>query len=312
MSATPPDPDAASPVDLVAEPFAFTRPVQRYKLVIAYRGSRYFGWQQQGVPHTWKGPMPPKGEGLPSIQLAVSKALRTVVFHPVKLVGSSRTDTGVHAKAQVAHFDTDMLQVPPDGMRRAANHQLPDDIVIRSIEPVAPTFDAIFSTTRKRYQYLIWHALDRPVFVGDLAWHRWKELDVDAMREAARLLVGEHDFTSFAAPGHKRYSAVRTIYDCDVSYRRPRLVIGVEGNGFLWNMVRIIVGTLAEVGLGRFTPADLTRMLAARDRRAAGSTAPPHGLYLQWVRTIEGEGNGQSVVNGMEGTSDDPLEMPVD
>jgi tRNA pseudouridine38-40 synthase len=105
------------------------------------------------------------------------------------------------------------------------------------------------------------------------------------MREAAKRLVGEHDFASFSRPGHKRENTIRTVFACDVSFRPPLLVVGVEGTGFLWNMVRIMVGTLADVGLGKYVPGDIDTMLAARDRRAAGSTAPPHGLYLQWVRT---------------------------
>ena len=262
---------------------------QRYKLTIAYRGTNYHGWQAQAANEFWKGPAPAEGEGIPTIQETVSRAIRAVVRHDVSVVGSSRTDAGVHAKGQVAHFDTDLAQIPLDGLRRAVNHALPDDILVRAVEPVPETFDAITSTRAKRYQYFIWHAPDRPVFTPDLAWHRWQPLDVDAMRAAAAHLLGEHDFASFARAGHVREHTVRTVHACDVSQRGPRLVIGVEGSGFLWHMVRIMVGTLVEVGLGRFTPDEISGMLAARDRRAAGSTAPPYGLYLQWVRTTETE-----------------------
>jgi tRNA pseudouridine38-40 synthase len=172
-------------------------------------------------------------------------------------------------------------------MRLAVNHQLPDDILVRAIEPVPETFDAIRSTTSKRYQYFIWNALDRPLFFPDLAWHRWHTLNIEAMAQAAKLFVGEHDFASFARPGHGRDNTVRTIHACDVSFRRPRLVIGVEGTGFLWNMVRIMVGTLVEVGMGRYAPESITEMLAAKNREAAGPTAPPHGLYLQWIKATD-------------------------
>jgi tRNA pseudouridine38-40 synthase len=260
-------------------------PTQRYMLKIAYRGTRYHGWQWQAAnPQTWKGPWPPEAEGIPTVQSVLEKTIRGVIGHPVAVVGSSRTDSGVHAKGQVAHFDTDQVQIPPDGLRQAVNAQLPDDILIRSIGPVPGSFNAIGSTLSKRYQYYVWNADERPVFFGDLAFHRWRRLDSDAMAAAAAVLVGEHDFASFARPGHRRENTIRTVLSCEVKRRGPRIVIGVEGTGFLWNMVRIIAGTLVEVGLGRFTPADVAGMLAARDRRSAGLTAPPHGLYLQWVK----------------------------
>jgi tRNA pseudouridine38-40 synthase len=263
-------------------------PTHRLKLTIAYRGTQYYGWQRQAAnPHTWKGPWPPEGEGIPTVQEIVARQIGVVVGHPVKLVGSSRTDSGVHAKGQIAHFDTDQTHIPPEGIRRAVNSQLPDDILIRSCEVAPEGFDAIASTRSKRYQYLIWNAPDRPVFYGDQAWYRWQPLDADAMDAAAQELVGERDFASFARPGHGRGTTVRTIMNCDVSRRGPRIVIGVEGSGFLWHMVRIIAGTLLDVGLGRFKPADIAGMLAATDRRAAGGTAPPQGLYLQWIRMNE-------------------------
>ena len=263
-------------------------PLQRFKLTVAYRGSAYHGWQVQTVPKTWKKTLPPKGHGLPTIQEMLKRALEHVCKHPVKVVGSSRTDSGVHAKGQVAHFDTDKSQIPLDGFRRAINHQLPDDILVRKIEPARPDFDAILCTTSKRYQYFIWHEDDRPLFFADLAWHRWKDLDIEAMRLAAQYLVGTHDFASFARPGHGRENTVRTVRACEVNYRHPRLIISVEGGGFLWNMVRIIAGTLVEVGLGKYAAAQMPEILAARDRRAAGSTAPPQGLYLHWVKTNPG------------------------
>jgi tRNA pseudouridine38-40 synthase len=212
--------------------------------------------------------------------------VKAVVRHPVTLIGSSRTDSGVHAKGQLAHFDTDQTQIPIDGLRRAINAALPDDITVRALEPVDENFSAVTSPISKRYQYAIWNDLERPTFFPDLAWHRWQELDLPAMRDAAQKFIGEHDFASFARPKHKRESTVRTILSCQLSKRRgPLLVVGIEGTGFLWNMVRIMVGTLVDVGLGRHEPGDISTMLAARDRRAAGYTAPPHGLYLQWVKT---------------------------
>ena len=216
----------------------------------------------------------------------MARTIASVVGHPVQLVGSSRTDAGVHAKGQVAHFDTDQLQIPREGLRQAVNARLSSDILIRSIAPVTDTFDAIKSTRSKRYQYFIWNAPDRPVFFSDLAWHRWQRLNSEAMSEAAKVFVGEHDFASFARPGHGREHTIRTIHSCEVRARLPKLIICIEGSGFLWQMVRIIVGTLVEVGLNRYGADEVRKMLEAKDRTAAGPTAPPHGLFLQWVRTM--------------------------
>jgi tRNA pseudouridine38-40 synthase len=262
-------------------------PTQRYKLTLAYRGTRYHGWQKQPALPTWKGETPAEGAGIPTVQEVLATTIGSVVGHPVSVVGSSRTDAGVHAKGQVAHFDTHMTQIPADGLRRAVNHRLPEDVLIHTIEPVPETFDAIFSTIAKRYQYFIWSAPDRNPFGPDLSWHRWQPLDALAMSAAAAQLVGTHDFASFARPGHGRETTVRTIHVCGVHRRGARLVVGIEGSGFLWNMVRIIVGTLVEIGLGRYGPESIENMLAARDRQAAGPTAPPQGLYLQWVKTAE-------------------------
>jgi tRNA pseudouridine38-40 synthase len=261
--------------------------VQRYRMVISYRGTRYHGWQAQSVPATWKGEQLAIGEGLATVQQAVRQAILSVVGHPVDVVGSSRTDAGVHAKGQVAHFDTSATQIPVDGLRRAINARLPYDIAVREVRPVSQQFDAIKSTVNKRYQYLVWNTEDRPVFFSDLAWHRGKPLDVAAMQEAAGRFVGEHDFASFARPGHGRTHTLRCVQACQVSRRGHMVVIGVQGTGFLWHMVRIMVGTLVEVGLGRHRPDAIGDMIAARDRKAAGGTAPAHGLYLQWIRTQE-------------------------
>ena len=260
-------------------------PQQRYKLTIAYRGTHYHGWQWQAANQYYKGPPPPEGQGIPTIQETVERAVKEVVRHPIALIGSSRTDSGVHAKGQVAHFDTDQVQIPPEGLCRAINAALPDDIVIRGVQPVADWFDAIASTTSKRYQYLIWNASERSPFFCDLAWYRWQPLDASLMQEAGGHFIGEHDFASFARPGHLRENTIRRVISCDVSRRREMIVIGIEGGGFLWNQIRIMVGTLVEVGMGKYPPGRISEMIEARDRRAAGPTAPPEGLYLQWIRT---------------------------
>jgi tRNA pseudouridine38-40 synthase len=152
----------------------------------------------------------------------------------------------------------------------------------------------------KRYQYFIWNSLERNPFFPELCWHRWQELDVAGMREAAKYFIGEMDFKSYCRPGHGRETTVREVLDCSVSKTGTKLVIGIEGRGFLWNMVRIMAGTLVEVGLGRFKPSDIPLTLAALDRRAAGTTAPAHGLFLQWVKTRD-EGSDGHIDGGAGG-----------
>ena len=249
----------------------------RIKLTLAYRGTAYHGWQAQG-----------DDVGLPTVQDAVRRALVRVVGHPVTVVGASRTDAGVHAKGQIAHFDTHHEDAPPEGLRKGLNSRLPGDVVAVAAGRVADDFDAITDAVTKRYQYQFYDAADKPVFLGDLAFHRPRGLDHEAMDAAAARLVGTHDFTSFARPGHGRATTVRAITACRVSRRGPRVILGVEGTGFLWNQVRIIAGTLADAGANRLTPDDVTAALQAKNRRAAGPTAPAHGLFLQWIRHREG------------------------
>ncbi len=261
---------------------------QRYKLTIAYRGTRYHGWQAQPLLDNFAGDRPPEGQGMRTVQETLERTLAGVLRHPVTLSGSSRTDKGVHAKGQIAHFDTDKVQIPREGLRRAINHRLPEDILIRKLEPVPDTFHALYCPERKRYQYTIWNHPNRPVFFFDLAWHRWFALNSAKMAEAAKHFVGIHDFASFCRPGHGKPHTIRTIYGCSVAQRGPRIVVGVEGRGFLWNQVRIMVGTLVHVGLGKYPPDVIVEMLAAKDRTAGGPTAPAHGLYLQWIKMKPG------------------------
>ena len=250
---------------------------QRYKLTLAYRGTVYHGWQRQ---------VPAGSEELPTVQQMVRLALMRTLGHEITLVGSSRTDAGVHALGQVAHFDTIRTQVPPERILLALNAKLPDDIAAVAIQPVPPAFDAISNTVAKAYRYVIHNAPLKDPFRGDVAFHVSKALDVEAISLAATHLVGEHDFASFAKPGHGRESTVRAVHSMDVRREGENVWLEVAGGGFLWHQVRIMAGTLIDVGLGRRAPESIPEVLAARDRQSAGPTAPPRGLWLLWVRTI--------------------------
>lgn len=263
-----------------------TKPRARYKITVAYRGSRYHGWQRQATPPNWKGTIIP-GWGIPTVQQSVERALIHVVKHRVAVIGASRTDTGVHARAQVAHFDTELIQIAPERLRYAINAQLPGDVVITSIARVPNGFHSIAWAINKRYEYVVRNHSERDAFDADTSFWRAAPLDVDAMQRAARDFIGTHDFTSFCRPGHKRWTTVRTISNVDVNRRDALVVIGVEGDGFLWNQVRIMAGTLIDIGLGIYPPDSIPQMLAALDRRKSGSTAPAHGLYLDWIRHHE-------------------------
>lgn len=256
--------------------------VLRYKLTLAYRGTSYHGWQRQFLRGDDTG-----SAELPTVQNTLRLALQRVVNHPVKVTGSSRTDAGVHALGQAAHFDTIRHQIPPDRLMLAVNAKLPPDVCVTAIERVADDFDAITDTVEKAYRYIVHNGVAKDVFAGDLALHlppKPRPLDVEAMHAAAQHVVGEHDFASLAKPGHGRESTVRTITRCDVQRDSDRINIEVAGTGFLWNQVRILAGTLLRVGSGHVVPAAMAEILAARDRQAAGPTAPAHGLYLRWVR----------------------------
>lgn len=263
----------------------------RYRLTIAYDGSRYHGWQEQRGPDG--------SPRVPTVQTAVRQALQHLARQPVTLHGASRTDTGVHALGQVAHFDADHLTVPIDRLPRAVNSRLPDDIEVRDAAIVDEAFDAISGARDKQYRYRLWNSERRPLAYRHTVYHCWTPLRVDAMRAAAAALVGEHDFAAFTNAGHGRLSTVRTLHACDVERHpltgsvgdepppapgRGELHVVVRGNGFLYNMVRIIAGTLVEVGRGRFDADHVRRLLTEGDRRLAGPTLPPQGLCLEWIR----------------------------
>jgi tRNA pseudouridine38-40 synthase len=251
----------------------------RYKLTLAYDGTNFHGWQKQRRPD---------GEVLRTVQEVLEQAVRDVVREPVILVGASRTDAGVHARGQVAAF-TSTREIPLDRLPRAINGKLPDDVQVGRAEIVAEDFDPIRDASAKAYRYRIAHSCAhdarRPLFDRHLtSWTPYR-LDPGRMRDAAQRLVGTHDFASFTRLHHGRDSTVRAVFSCDVTPTSAhRLRIDISGNGFLHNMIRIIAGTLIDVGRGKWEPDDIDRILAARSRAAAGATFTPEGLCLMQIK----------------------------
>ncbi len=244
-------------------------PHLKFRLVIAYDGTHYQGWQVQKV-------------GL-GVQQRVEEALRTLFPHAGRVHGSSRTDTGVHALGMVAHFEVPKAEFRMTARKLlvAINACLPEDVRVLEASRAAAGFHARFDARGKQYRYAVWnHPAENPLRRTQ-AWHVPGTLDLAAMRCAARLLVGRHDFKSFAANrNYEMESNVRTLTRCEVKRSGPALTFLIEGDGFLYKMCRGLVGTLVQVGRGRFSPDQVRAMLEAKDRRAAGMTAPAHGLVL--------------------------------
>ena len=244
------------------------------KLTLAYDGSAYAGWQVQSPGHV-------------AIQEVLEKAIGRVTAERVRVMASGRTDAGVHALGQVASFRTASL-LPGNVLVRALNANLPDDVAVLEAVDVPSDFHATLDAVRKRYRYVIHNAPVRDVFCRGHAWHCPVPLNVESMDRAARSLVGTHDFRSFQTSGSERRTSVRTIFDLVVKRGAGEsqclVLVEVEGNGFLYNMVRTIVGTLVQIGLGNRPESWVAEVLVARDRRTAGRTAPAHGLFLVEVR----------------------------
>ncbi len=236
-------------------------------MVIAYDGRAYHGWQRQAA-------------GIDTVQERFERAAVVVLRHPVGTRGASRTDAGVHAAGQVVCLRTGNRSIPLAGMRRAINARLPGDIAVRSAREAPPDFDPSLDATGKTYRYLLSVSPRKPLAAAGNVWHYGRPLVVEPMRRAARQLVGRNDFAGFASKGDDRESTVRRIFSCDVVERGCLLGVTVRGDGFLYRMVRNIVGTLLEIGRGRWGPERIDAILAAADRALAGPTAPAEGLTL--------------------------------
>ena len=238
---------------------------KRVRLTVAYDGTNYHGWQVQNNGIT--------------IESELNRCLSDLLKEDIQVIGASRTDSGVHALGNIAVFDT-ASRMPAEKISYALNQRLPEDIRIQRSEEVAPDWHPRYVTSRKTYEYRIYRG-EFPMPVKRLyALFSYRSFDVEKMQQAARYLVGEHDFKSFCQVGAQVESTVRTLYSVTVEEQGSDLVIRVCGNGFLYNMVRIIAGTLMDVGQGKKTPEEMQDILETKNRSAAGPTAPAHGLML--------------------------------
>jgi len=244
-----------------------TTPPRNVKLTIEYDGTDYHGWQRQANAIT--------------IQQVMEEGIERIVGHPVMVLGSGRTDAGVHALGQVANFRT-TSRVPAEQLHLAINSALPPDIAVVRAEDVGDGFHARFSATGKTYRYsLVCREVRPAVGARYVVWHRWP-LDVERLRAGAAHFLGEHDFSTFETESD-REGSVRTVTRFDIEQAGDRIDFTVASNGFVYNMVRAMVGTLIEVGAGRRPPEQIAELLQTRDRRLAGPTAPAKGLCLMRV-----------------------------
>ena len=246
----------------------------RIKLTIEYDGTAYAGWQRQ--------------ENALAVQQVIEEALTKLTRARVVIAGASRTDAGVHALGQTAHFDTES-RIPPDKYAFALNTMLPADIRIRKSEAVSEDFHARFSNKGKRYRYLIYQSPHAGALNRNTHAHVIYPLDDEKMRRELTVLIGTHDFAAFAASGSVVKDTVRTIYSASLTRRGDELELLVEGSGFLYNMVRIIAGTLISVGAGRLEEGAFARAIQSGNRLDLGVTAPAHGLTLMEVYYRERE-----------------------
>lgn len=242
--------------------------MRNLKVMMAFRGTKYHGYQRQNNALTVQE----------VTEAAVSKILNT----PTTIHGCSRTDTGVHAEMFCFTFQTENM-IPLRNFVRGINGYLPDDISVLSCEEAPLDFHARFSCKGKTYLYRIHCSESKNPFLKDLALHYRRPIDIDLMREAANKFIGTHDFGSFCADCSKKNDTVRTIYQFQIEINENDVRILVKGNGFLYNMVRILVGTLLDINEGRIKIDEIEDIMKARDRKLAGRTAPPHGLYLHEV-----------------------------
>ncbi len=246
--------------------------MRNIKLTIEYEGKEYNGWQKQ--PNKL------------NIQGEIERAIQIVTGQEVDLIGSGRTDAGVHAFGQVANFKIES-DFPIEKMATAINSQLKKSIRVLKAEEVSLEFHSRYHCHKKTYGYIIDNSDQGTAVYRNITYHVSQPLDIEKMQEAANYLVGEHDFSSFKSSGTSSKSSVRTIYQAQILKEQERVVIMLTGNGFLYNMVRIIAGTLVEIGLGNMEPKQMKIILESKNRQMAGRTLPAQGLFLMNVEYDE-------------------------
>ena len=246
--------------------------MKRIMLVIAYEGTKYCGWQSQPNQIT--------------VEEVINRELSALLGETIEVIGASRTDSGVHAMGNVAVFDTE-TRIPAEKICYALNHSLPEDIVVQSSREVPLDFHPRHCDSIKTYEYKIWNADFIQPFNRKYTHFVYRNLDMEAMQRAAKDFLGTHCFTSFCSTHTQVQDHVRTIYSLDILKEDHLITIRVRGNGFLYNMVRIIAGTLMDVGRGKYPPQMVERILEKKDRCAAGPTAPANGLMLKELRFLE-------------------------
>lgn len=246
--------------------------MKRFKLVVAYDGTNYCGWQVQKNGRTIEGEL--------------NRCLSQLLKEEIVVIGASRTDSGVHGKGNVAVFDSE-TRIPGEKLSYALNQRLPEDIVIQQSCEVPNDFHPRFCDTIKTYEYKILNRTFPDPMYRLYADFIHYPLDVEAMQKACQYVIGEHDFQSFCSAGAQVKSTVRTVYDLTVEKDQDDVIhIKITGNGFLYNMVRIIVGTLTRIGMGYGKPEDMKEIIEAKDRAKAGPTAPARGLILKEIKYL--------------------------
>ena len=248
-----------------------TGTMRNIKMTVAYDGTSYHGFQEQ------------RGTGLPTVQGELESSLAELAGRNVQVIGSGRTDAGVHARGQVVNFNAAGWNIPAERIPLALNGVLPEDMAVLDAMEVPEDFHARFSATAKEYRYKIHNSRIPDPFLRRYSFFFPRLLDIDSIRRESELLLGKHDFSAFKAEGTPVKTAVRTLYDIRIDQKGDIIYLFFRGDGFLYNMVRIMVGTLLEIGLYKHPPGALSGILSSKDRTRAGFTAPPQGLCLMKV-----------------------------
>lgn len=239
--------------------------MSKKKIIISFDGTNYHGWQVQNNAVT--------------VQSVLQDAIEKIFTQRLDITGCSRTDSGVHANNFCCHFSTDAT-IPNDGIVKGLNTILPDDIVVKSCESVTDDFHARYSAKKKQYVYLIHNSVIRDPFLNNRALRYDRKINIDAVNEFCKNIIGTHDFYGFSSSGRTVTDTIRTITDCSFTNNGNLYCFSVTGNGFLYNMVRILVGTAIYVSEGKINPADTLKIIKSKDRSIAGPTVSPCGLYL--------------------------------